>query len=612
MPVVVNGQPFTPGPGGWKTNASGFNRLNRADRLIPRDKSISYVRYLDDFSVTPVANLWTDTRWGFDAAQKRYVVETNPQVIARCLLMTTDPGDLVLDPTCGSGTTAYVAEQWGRRWITVDTSRVSIAIARQRLLTSRFDYYELRNEKTGVAGGLTYKTVPHVTLKAIAQNTNLDPIFEKHEPLLESRLRAVNSALKGVSTRTRERLSQKLVEKQRAQGKKGITESDRRRWDLPIGGARWEHWEVPFDSDPEWPMELQVAVTEYRKASRAKMVEVNACIAANAEQEDLVDRPAVVKGIIRVSGPFTVEAVQPAELSLDGPRFGGEPAELETGFVGPEADTENARAYLIQMFQLLKQDGVRFLGNKQMKWSRLEPLFESGSYDTIHAEGRWTVVDRPDEDPAGVAGVGVVFGPQYGPVTAMMVEEAIKPAARRYDDLVIAGFSFDGPATAVIESNPHPKLRLHMAHIRPDVNPGMAGLLKEQPGNQLFTVFGQPRVRVHGPEKDGEFSVEMEGVDVYDPVTNEIRGTKADKVAAWFIDTDYDGRTFCATQAFFPDRSAWEKLEKALKGVIDPDRFDAFAGTRSLRFPPGKYRRVAIKVIDPRGNEVMTTRRLEV
>ena len=209
-----------------------------------------------------------------------------------------------------------------------------------------------------------------------------------------------------------------------------------------------------------------------------------------------------------------------------------------------------------------------------------------------------------DDDPNGDATVGVVFGPQYGPVTAKMIEEVIRPAARRYEDLVFAGFSFDGPAQAVIDEG-HPRLRMHLAHIRPDVNPGMNGLLKEQPGRQLFTVFGRPRTTLDGPDGEGMYRMKMEGVDIYDPVTNAIVDTGATKVAAWFVDGDYDGRTFCITQAFFPDRTACEKLSKALAGVVDPDRFEAFSGTVSLPFPAGQHRCVAVKVIDPRGNEVM-------
>jgi adenine-specific DNA-methyltransferase len=253
-------------------------------------------------------------------------------------------------------------------------------------------------------------------------------------------------------------------------------------------------------------------------------------------------------------------------------------------------------------------DGVLFPNNKVMQFHRLEPVMDGS---VIHAEGRWANGDV-DKDPEGKANVGVVFGPQYGPISAMQVEEAIRQANRRgYDHLVLAGFSFDGTAQAVIAEATHPRLKVHSAHIRPDVNPAMAGLLKEQPGSQLFSVFGQPRTRVDGPNTEGEYTVTMEGVDIYNPVDNTVTPTKADKVAAWFVDGDYDGRTFCITQAFFPDKSAWEKLSKALDGIVDADRFEAFSGTESLPFPAGKHKCVAVKVIDPRGNEVMRIHKLE-
>ena len=617
--IDLEGQTFTPGPGGWKTNAQGFARLTNAGRLMPRDKSISYIRYLDDFSVVPIANLWTDTRWGFDASDKRYVVETNPRVVSRCVLMTTDPGDLVVDPTCGSGTTAFVAEQTGRRWITADTSRVSVAIARQRLVTSKFDYLQLRDDDIGVSGGFKYKTVPHITLKSIAQNQYLDPIFAKHQPTIDKELAVANAALLKVTALLRRNMQDKLLRKQKAEGRKSITEADRRRWLLPDSGVAWEHWQVPFDTDPDWPNELSEGVNAYRNAWRAKMDEVNASIAANAEQEELVDQPQIVKGVVRVCGPFTVEAVQPPEMSLGESEvlsvsgFDGSPDEMETfelRMVESRVDREaqNLDAYLDQMIRYLKMDGVLFPNNKTMKFHRLDQVMDGS---IIHAEGRWAN-GGPDPDPEGKANIGVVFGPQYGPITAMQVEEAIRQANRRgYDHLVLAGFSFDGTAQAVIAESSHPKLKIHSAHIRPDVNPAMAGLLKEQPGSQLFSVFGQPRTHLDGPDTQDEYTVTMEGVDIYNPVDNTVTPTKADKVAAWFVDSDYDGRTFCITQAFFPDKSAWEKLSKALNGVVDAERFDALSGTKSLPFPTGKHSCVAIKVIDPRGNEVMRIHKLE-
>jgi len=314
-PITFNGKQYSPSPNShWKTTVGGMERLLQSGRVLTVGKILAYKRYIEDFPLMPYTNVWSDTIIG-TFSEKFYVVQTSTTVIERCLLMTTDPGDLVLDPTCGSGTTAYVAEKWGRRWITIDTSRVSIAIARQRLLTAKFDYFKLKDQTKGVCAGFVNKTVPHITLKSIAQNVALDPIFEKHEPILAEKLEALNAALEAVTPEIRKKLKRKLLEKERNEGKKAITDADRRRWDLP--NNKWEEWEVPFDTDPDWPETLQDALADYRKAWRSKVDEVNECIAASAEKEELVDQPEVERGILRVSGPFTVEAVQPPEERLD-------------------------------------------------------------------------------------------------------------------------------------------------------------------------------------------------------------------------------------------------------------------------------------------------------
>jgi adenine-specific DNA-methyltransferase len=638
FPVVVAGKEYLPSTKArWKTNEDGMARIVKADRALPQETALRYLRYMDDFPAYAIHNIWADVG---GATNKGYVVETSPKVIERCMLMTTEPGDLVLDPTCGGGTTAIVAEEWGRRWITIDTSRIALAITRQRLLTAKFEYFDLKDEAKGVGGGFRCKTVPHIGLRSIAHNSNLDPIFAKHEPILEKALSACNAALAKVPPDIKTKLAAKLIAKQKAEGRRAVTEANRRRWLLPPDNREkdakltvdakfrgWYHWEVPFDADPDWPKPLQDAVTAYRTAWRAKMDDVNACIEANAEQEELVDQREVRRGVVRVSGPFTVEAVQPQELSLDdgASPIGGVPEPAEEIFdlgkgeaavlppagtgENPETDAKNADSYIENMTRLLRIDGVRFPDNKEMKFSRLDPMGARSA--TIHAEGRWMPPGETDADPEGRATVCVAFGPQYGPVTAAQVEILIRAASRRgYDDLLIAGFAFDGPAQTVIEESDHPHVRIHMAHIRPDVNPAMDGLLKETPGSQLFSVFGRPRTRLQGPAKDGTYTVSMEGVDIYDPVTNAIDANRADKVAAWFVDTDYDGRTFCITQAFFPDKSAWEKLAKALKGAVDETAFAALAGTVSPPFPAGKHKAVAVKVIDPRGNEVMRMHRL--
>ena len=580
----------------WRHSQEGFVRLSRIGRVQAGKSALEAIYYFDDFGVSEIATTWNDTG---PEINKDYVVQTSTKIIERCLLMTTDPGDLVLDPTCGSGTTAYVAENWGRRWITIDTSRVAVALARQRLLTGNFDYYKLKNESEGIGGGFVNKTVPHITLGSIAQNTALDPIFAKYEPILKEKLDTLNLALEEVTSEIRTKLRFKLAEKERSDGKKSITDAEQRRWQLPK--EAWQEWEVPFDADSDWPQALRETLTEYREAFRAKMDEVNGCIAASSEGEELVDQPEVDRKKLRVSGPFTVEAVQPAEVSLntDSP-IGGEPEEDLDTFQsdGVEREPINAEAYLDQMIRLLRNDGVRFPDNQMLKFAALDQLEE----DILHAEGSW---EGNDEE----RNVAVVFGPQHGPVTVMQVEACLPIASRRgYEELIFAGFSFDGAAQAAIRDDPNPRVRIHMAHINPDVT--MGDLLKETPSSQLFTVFGSPRTEIETTE-NGKYIVKMEGVDIYNPVENTVSSAGGDKVAAWFLDSDYDGRTFCITQAFFPDKKAWTKIARALKGVIDTERFEKFSGTESLPSPAGEHQRVAVKVIDPRGNEVMCVHDLQ-
>ncbi len=598
----------------WRTNAEGMERLMRAERLFSLGSNLYFKRFADDCSVILYENSWADAP---GATARAYVVETAPKFVERCMLMATDPGDLVLDPTCGSGTTPFVAEQWGRRWIAIDTSRVAVALARQRLLTSKYDYYQLRDSLAGVAGSFVYDTVPYITLKSIAQNQNLDPILTKHEPLLDERLSACNAALAGASAELRAQLKRKLLDKQKTEGIRAITDADTRRWLLPPNNrdpkkpydtvdndfAGWYHWEVPFDTDPDWPKALQDAVTAYRQAWWAKSNEVNACIAANADQEELVDQPEVVRNVLRVSGPFTVEGVRPEELSMgdEGP-FDPTPNEDAPEIVAEEE--QNIQAYLSRMVALLKQDGVTFPNNQHRDFLRIDALYEQATGAAIHAEGIWQ-----GGDEGGPNTLAIAFGPQYGPVTAYQVEDLIR-AARMYDELVIAGFSFDAEAAEIIQEAQHPKLTIHMAHIRPDVSPGMDGLLKDTPNSQLFTVFGQPEVEVR-KAGDDEFEVELIGVDIYDPLKGEVKSTGASKVAAWFLDSNYDGRCFCITQAFFPKQDAWDKIAKALGSSADPEAFEAFKGTVSVPFKAGKHRRIAVKVIDPRGNEVMAVAKLD-
>ena len=621
---------------GFRTNLEGMTRAGKADRLMAAGKSVRYKFFLDDYPVATLSNVWADL---IGAQNPVYVVQTNEEVIQRCMLMTTEPGDLILDPTCGSGVSAYVAEQWGRRWITIDTSRVAASIARQRLMTATFEVYKGNDSAAGIdpsapinpSHGFVYKTVPHITLKSIARNVGLDPIFERHEAILAQKLQAANAALAGVADALRGSLVAKLAAKVRADGARAITDADARRWLLPhtdkallnFGSAsqkkdwiasipteaEWREWEVPFDTDQDWPTALQAAVKDFREAWRAKMDEVNAAIAASAEQEELVDQPIVIKGVTRVTGPFTVESVRPPEISADpakpdaadGSPIGGAPAGNLPTFE-PEEE-RNLSAHVDRMLALLKQDGITFLGNKHISLTRLD----RADHPMIHGEGEY--MPEGATEPRKVA---IVIGPEHGAVPLFFVEEAMRISYKRgYDDLVIAGFSFDAFAQECIQTNNEDKkikLTMHMAQIRPDVT--MGDLLKKtNNNNQIFTVFGQPRSRVE-PAVDGGFCATLEGVDIYDPVANQIVSSGAEKVAAWFIDTDYDGKVFCVCQAFFPDKSAWEKLQRALKATIAEEEWTKLTGKVSLPFKKGKTGLVAVKVIDPRGNEVMRIHRL--
>ena len=534
----------------WKTSREGLQRLVAAERVIKRRLSVSYVRYLDDFPVTPVNNNWVDTRWGFDASEKLYAVQTNTKVIERCILMTTDPGDLVFDPTCGSGTTACCAEKWGRRWITCDTSRVALAIVRQRLMTAKFDYYELREPERGPVAGFIYETVLHITLESIAKNIEIDAIAAKYQPQIDQALAVLNAAL----------------------------------------GKSWQEWEVPRETEGNWPAEAKGLHERFWALKRKKRQEIDESIQRNAPQEVLYDRPKVKRGVVRIPGPFTVEAIpvpaveDPMQAPI--PQFEEEEARVRI--------SNRAGDFLTTILNLLKQQGrVLFPGGKRMELQNLRPL----NLGMLHAEAE-------TQQNGKTLRVALSFGPQYGPVAAIQVQEAI-PTARinGYPILLFAGFSFDPEAQALLQKIPVAGLQVHFANIAPDVLVG--DLLKTTRASQIFTVFGQPDVHLER-QKDGSYIVELRGVDIYDPLTGETQHARGTDVAAWFLDTDYDGMTFHICQAFFPgDANAWDKLQRALRTQIAPETFELMRSTISFPFKPGKHKRIAAKVIDFRGNEVV-------
>jgi adenine-specific DNA-methyltransferase len=640
-PFEFQGQRFTPSGGHWKTSEEGLKRLVEADRVEAAGKTLRYIRYLDDFKLVPMNNIWEDTQ---TFAEKMYAVQTNTKVIERCILMTTDPGDLVFDPTCGSGTTAWCAEKWGRRWITCDTSRVAVAIARQRLMTAKFDYYELKDPERGPAGGFVYETVPHITLESIAKNTEIDAIAAKFQPQIEEALAELNAALKSKPIRIR------IAEGGRAGQVVDFSAPDTETVTLPSGqvvkanellewevprevphpvwpdeakqaywrllglknsldpkeqeeaeglleliykttGHRWSLSEipVPMPSD-DWSEKAKEAFRRFWDFKRKKKQEIDESIKRNAPQEVLYDQPKKVRNVVRVSGPFTVEAIpvpaieDPTQAPI--PQFEVEEVRVRIKDRGGD--------YLTNMINLLKQQvGVLFPGRKKLELLNIRSL----NLGYLHAEAE-------AKQNGNVLRVAISFGPQYGPVIAHQVQEAILTARMNgFNILVFAGFAFDPEAQALIQKAPVKGLQIHFANIAPDVLVG--DLLKTTRASQIFTVFGQPDVRLE-KQKDGTYRVELRGVDIYDPLTGEVHSTRGEDVAAWFLDTDYDGMTFHICQAFFPgDHDAWEKLQRALKAQIDAEAFDRMRGTVSFPFESGKHHRIAVKVIDFRGNEVV-------
>jgi len=637
--VEFEGKVYKPPYGGsWVTNEEGVRRLLVAQRITPTGNNLNYNQLFDDYPVVILDNLWEDTS---GEPEKLYAVQTNTKVIERCILMTTDPGDLVFDPTCGSGTTAYCAEKWGRRWITCDTSRVALAIARQRLMTAKFDYYELRDPERGPAGGFIYETVPHITLESIAKNTEIDAIAAKYRPQIDEALRQLNRALRKdwkewevprevphpVWPEEAKQAYWRLYALKNnpfpvgaglracpdAGQPQGVAPTDvytaqeetKRLLETVyrLTGHRWENLgEVPEPMPPEtWRAKAKEALRLFWELKRKKRQEIDDSIQRNAPQEVLYDRPRVVRGVVRVTGPFTVEAIpvpaveDPTEAPI--PQFEdsvGVDPRVYPPTTEPGRISDRGGDYLTTMINLLKQQGgVLFPGGKKLELANIRPLH----LGYLHAEAE----TRQNGNAMRVA---ISFGPQHGPITGVQTDEAIRTARRAgYDMLLLAGFAIEAAAQALTQEIRFADFSVHFANIAPDVLVG--DLLKTTRASQIFTVFGQPDVRVE-KQKDGTYHVELRGVDIYDPITGEVHSTRGEDVAAWFLDTDYDGMTFHICQAFFPgDPDAWEKLQRALKAQIDSEAFEKMRGTASFPFKPGEHKRIAVKVIDFRGNEVV-------
>jgi len=535
QPFEFRGRTYAPGANShWKASyPHGMQRLAWADRIHTATASIRYRRYQDDFPWQATTNFWPDTGTGNFTDDKFYVVQTNTKVIERCILLATDPGDLVLDPTCGSGTTAYVAEQWGRRWITVDTSRVALALARQRLMGAKYPYYLLadsekgRAEQARVTGralppapttddirhGFVYERVQHITLKSIANNP-----------------------------------------------------------DIVAGMSREE---------------------------------VDAAIKRHAEFELLYDKPYELKGAVRVTGPFTVESLSPhRSLAFAGGPDDHEPVSEKVGAEQPDGPTFEA-----SILENLQRAGVQN-GRKSERIEFVSVESYPGSY--LQAVGVTTDDTR----------VGIAIGPQYGTVSQGFAKDAVREAIRAHDlDLVcLLGFAFDAATAEVTEEDgvtvdtsaegfaevtgERSFGRIKLLFVRMNVDLLMGQELKKTGAGNLFTVFGEPDIEILAT--GDTVVVELRGVDVFDPTTGEVRSNDTGQIALWMIDTNYNGDSFFVRHCYFTGGGdPYRRLRTALKADIDADAWASLRATTSRPFGKPETGRIAVKVINDYGDEVM-------
>lgn len=566
--VYFNGREYNSSPGYWKPSEIGFGRLILGQRISLEGKKLSYLRYFDDFPLFKITNVWNDLS-GIQSRSdnKIYAVQTPNKVIERCILMTTDPGDLVLDPTCGSGTTAYVAEQWGRRWITIDTSRVALALARTRLMTAKYPYYLLKDSPEGLAKiadltsqpvstnktkndikqGFVYRTVPHITLKSIANNEEIDTIHEKWQAKLEP---------------CRDELNRSL-------------------------GQTWQEWEIPRETAENWPAAAKKQHAQWWEWRRKRQQEIDDSIARRADQETLYDQPYEDKKRLRVTGPFTVESLAPHRV------------------LNPEGDrpkSEQAgQAMASDQFEMRIIENLRIAGvqntkkGERLEFETLEPFASDG---WIHATG--TYIDSDGNRKT----VALSLGPEYGTVSREDIHKAALASLQGvgFDLLVVCAFAFDASVTE--ESKKYGRLPILITRINPELMLD-DGLLKKTSAANLFVVFGEPDLAIDRLE-DGQYTVTLKGLDIYDPTTGQIRSSTTDDIAAWFIDTRYNEEHFYVRHAYFTgaDRP-YEKLQKTLKAEIDPDAWEVLYSTTSRPFPKPKDGKIAVKVINHYGDEVL-------
>lgn len=565
--LQFEGKPFFPPvTGGWRSSIVGFERAAKSSRLMARGRSVAYRLCDADNPMIQMTNIWTDTVFVTFGSDKAYIVQTNPLVIQRCLLMATDPGDLVLDPTCGSGTTAYVAEQWGRRWITIDTSRVSFALSRARIMGARYSYYLLADSKEGqlkeaeitrsipssqptrgdIRLGFVYERVPHISLKSIANNSEIDVIWDKFQEKLEPLRQQINQAL----------------------------------------NKNWEEWDIPRDAGSNWSDAAKQIHLDWWEHRIARQKEIDVSIAAKADSEYLYDKPYEDKKKVRVAGPFTVESLSPHRtLAVDADdELIDIAAETKEGYVGE-------RDFVQMILENLKTSGVQQAHKEdKVAFTALTPW----PGDMVCAEGRY-------EESGTEKRAAIFIGPEFGTVSRPDLVSAAREAGDAgFDVLIACAFNYDAHSSEFDKLGRIPVLK---ARMNADLH--MADDLKNTGKGNLFVIFGEPDIDIIDTA-DGQVIVKVNGVDVFHPNTGEVRSDGAEGIACWFIDTDYNEESFFVRHAYFLGANdPYKSLKTTLKAEINEDAWASLNSDTSRPFDKPKTGRIAVKVINHLGDEVM-------
>ena len=613
------GKTFKPGKGGWKTNISGMNRLKKAQRLTFSGKTLGFVRPFDDFPYQTYNDIWDDTRQSGFGDKKIYVVQTGTKVIERCVLMSTDPGDLILDPTCGSGTTAHVAEQWGRRWITIDTSRVALALSRARIMGIRYPYYILADSREGqlkeaelsgtepfeakthknIRQGFTCERAPHIMLKHIANNSEIDVIWDDFQETFNQLLKKINKALgkdwadwqvpkepgepwPKKATRYWGIIQKANTKRKKLNALKIVNSELSRKYtldDLP---------ENPYDTwNNENAIELHAKWWEYRTA-RQKRIDISNAI--NSDFEYLYDKPYEDKMKVRVAGPFTVESLSPHRvLAVD------EDDELIDEIAASQDGYGEKEHFVRMILENLKAAGVQ-QAHKEDKINFTSIMPWPG--ELVCAEGRFVEGDSGGGTEKRAA---IFIGPEFGTVSRPDLVAAAREAGDAgFDALIACAFNYDAHSSEFKKLGRIPILK---ARMNADLH--MADDLKNTGKGNLFVIFGEPDIDILNTGDDN-IQVKINGVDVFHPQTGEVRSDGPEGIACWFIDTDYNEESFFVRHAYFLGANdPYKSLKTTLKAEIDKDAWESLHSDTSRPFKKPESGRIAVKVINHLGDEVM-------